>query len=103
MKDCVSQKNSYIFTDKLYADLDNIHKGCGGRWGKGRKKNPKSKKYGIIRSQSTLTCWGMPFPPHFKPFLLRFPTIASASLPVCAGYPAPQLAAASPPCVIQSP
>lgn len=45
MKRCVSQKNSYIFTDKLHADLDNIQKGCGGRRGKAEeKKNPKSKK-----------------------------------------------------------
>lgn len=93
MKGCVSQKNSYIVTDKLHADLDKIQKGCGGRWGEGRgvkkKKNHKRKKYGIIRSQSTLTCWGMPFPLHFKPLLLRFSTIATSSLPVCAGYPCP--------------
>lgn len=48
MKGCVSQKNSYIFTDKLHADLDNIQKGCGGRWGEGRgvkkKKKPQEEK-----------------------------------------------------------
>lgn len=41
MKGCVSQKNSYTFTDKLYADLDNIQKGCGGRWGEAEEKEPQ--------------------------------------------------------------
>lgn len=54
MKCCVSQKNSYIFTDKLYADLDNIQKVCGGRWGKAEeKKNPKSKKNKNIELHKT--------------------------------------------------
>lgn len=41
MKGCVSQNNSYIFTDKLYADLDNIQKGCGGRWREVEEKEPQ--------------------------------------------------------------
>lgn len=80
----------------------------GADGGRRKKKNPSSKKYGIIRSQSTLTCWGTPFPLHFKPLLLRFSTIATTSLPVYSGYPVSQLAAGGraggfPPFVIQSP
>lgn len=58
-----------------------FRRAVGADGGRQRKKNPRSKKYGIIRSQSTLTCWGMPFPLHFKPLLLRFSTIATTSLP----------------------
>lgn len=62
MKGCVSQKNSYIFTDKLYADLDNIQKGCGGRWGKaGGKKTPRVKNMELHAARAHLPAGGCHF------------------------------------------
>lgn len=108
MKGCVSQKNSYIFTDELYADLDNIQKGCRGRWGEGGggKKNPKGKNMESYAARACLPAGGCHFLRILNLYCLvlaPLPPAASLSALVTRVPAGGCWAGGFPPCVIQSP